>query len=119
MDFSSAHRNLHGKNDGGSYVCQTFVSSSSMGQDGKVKQESYFENSAGNNKNGNTISQKQQGYRNNDGIKRIAEERMLNDQGRKVIKEKRGNNVEETNHYYNLDEGEVDRFDNRWQGVNH
>jgi hypothetical protein len=67
------------------------VSSSSVGADGKIKQESFFENSAGQNKNGQTISQKQQAYKNNDGIKRIAEERMLNDQGRKVIKEKRGN----------------------------
>lgn len=29
---------------------------------------------------------------------------MLNDQGRKVVKEKRGDNVEETNHYYNIDD---------------
>ena len=100
-------------------MCQTFVSSSSVGADGKVKQESFFENSAGQNKNGQTISQKQQAYKNNDGIKRIAEERMLNDQGRKVIKEKRGNQeVEETNHYYNIDEDDVAHFDQNWRGAN-
>lgn len=44
---------------------------------------------------------------------------MLNDQGRKIIKEKRGNNaVEETNHYYNMDEEDVGRFDQGWQGAN-
>jgi len=43
-----------------------------MGQDGKIKKESYFENSAGQNKNGQTISQKQQAYQNNNGIKRLA-----------------------------------------------
>jgi hypothetical protein len=42
MDFSSAHRDLHGQGKGGSYVCQTFVSSSTMGSDGKMKRESYF-----------------------------------------------------------------------------
>ncbi len=72
MEFSNAHRNLHGSGKEGSYVCQTFVSSSKMGPDGKIKQESYFENSAGQNKNGQTISQKQQAYKNNEGVKRIA-----------------------------------------------
>eukprot|EP00178_Gracilaria_changii_P025583 TRINITY_DN78796_c0_g1_i1.p1 TRINITY_DN78796_c0_g1~~TRINITY_DN78796_c0_g1_i1.p1 ORF type:complete len:138 (+),score=19.53 TRINITY_DN78796_c0_g1_i1:34-447(+) len=90
MQFSKAHQNLHGSNNGGSYVCQTYVSSSTRDKDGKMKQESYFENSSGQNKNGNTISQKQQAYKNNDGVRRIAEERMLNDKGKKYIKEKRG-----------------------------
>lgn len=106
MQFSNAHKNLHGSGKDGAYVCQTFVSSSTMGPDGKMKQESYFENSAGQNKNGQTISQKQQAYKNNDGVKRMAEERMLNDKGHKIMKEKRGNGeIEHTNHYYNLDEG--------------
>ena len=44
---------------------------------------------------------------------------MLNEQGKKMIKEKRGNQPEEvTNHYYNMDEGDLDRFDRNWQGVN-
>jgi hypothetical protein len=102
MDFSSAHRDLHGRGNGGSYVCQTFVSSATMGPDGKMQKESYYENSAGQNRNGQTISQKQQAYKNSDGLKRIAEERMLNDKGHKIVKEKRGDQVEQTNHYYNL-----------------
>ena len=44
---------------------------------------------------------------------------MLNDRGRKMVKEQRGNGPEEmTNHYYNLDEGEAESFDQHWQGVN-
>jgi hypothetical protein len=42
MDFSSAHRNIHGQGKGGSYVCQTYVSSSTMGPDGKMQQQSYY-----------------------------------------------------------------------------
>ena len=44
---------------------------------------------------------------------------MLNDQGRKIVKEKKGNNeVEEvTNHYYNLEENEAQRFDQNWRGM--
>ena len=62
----------------------------------------------GQNKAGQTISQKQQAYKNNQGINRIAEERMLDNKGRKIVKEKIGNNVEETNHYYNIDEEEAE-----------
>jgi hypothetical protein len=47
----------------------------------------------GEHRNGNTISQKQQAYRNNCGVKQIAEERMFNDRGRKIVREKRGGNV--------------------------
>jgi hypothetical protein len=36
---------------------------------------------------------------------------MLNDKGRKVVREKRGNEQEETNHYYNIDDHEADQFD--------
>ena len=42
MDFSNVHRGLHNSGKEGSYVCQTFVSSSMMGADGKMKSESYF-----------------------------------------------------------------------------
>lgn len=80
------------------------MSSSKVGPDGKVITENYYENNAGQNKGGKTISQKQQAYRNNLGVNRIAEERMLDNKGRKIVREKRGNNIEETNHYYNIDE---------------
>lgn len=42
---------------------------------------------------------------------------MLNDKGRKMVREKRGNDIEETNHYYNIDEEEADRFDNDWRSA--
>lgn len=37
MQFSDGHKKLHNSNNGGSYVCQTYVSSSTMGRDGKMK----------------------------------------------------------------------------------
>lgn len=69
----------------------------------------------GEHRGGQTISQKQQAYRNTDGLNRIAEERMLNDRGRKIVREKRGNDIEETMHYYNIDEEEASAFDNDWR----
>ena len=52
------------------------------------------------------------------GTARIAEERRLNDQGRKVISEKRGGEVIKTNHFYNLDEARIGEFDGKWNQVN-
>jgi hypothetical protein len=69
----------------------------------------------GEHRNGNTISQKQQAYRNTNGVNQIAEERMLNDRGRKIVREKRGGNIEETNHYYNIDEEDAQMFDEEWR----
>ena len=40
--FSDAHKNIHQKGVEGSYVCQSFVSSSKMGPDGKMIREDYF-----------------------------------------------------------------------------
>ena len=44
---NSVHRNIHEKGKEGSFVCQTFVSSSKMGPDGKMHREDYFENNVG------------------------------------------------------------------------
>ena len=71
----------------------------------------------GQHNQGNTISQKHQAYKNSEGVNRIAEERMLNDQGRKIVREKRGQNIEETNHYYNIEEEEAPRFDHDWRNA--
>ena len=40
---------------------------------------------------------------------------MLNDRGHKVMKEqRRGGDIEHTNHYYNMDEEDVGRFHQDW-----
>lgn len=64
---------MHNKGKTGSFVSQTFVSSSKMGADGKIHREDYFENNMGEHQDGNTISQKHQAYKNNNGVNRIAE----------------------------------------------
>lgn len=40
---------------------------------------------------------------------------MLNDQGRKVVKEKLGNQMNSYDHYKNMREEEADQFDAQWQ----
>lgn len=43
---------------------------------------------------------------------------MLNDMGRKIVREKRNGQVEQTHHYYNIDEQQSRAFDDRWEQVN-
>lgn len=43
---------------------------------------------------------------------------MLNDKGHKVVKEKRGDQVEQTNHYYNLEDHEAEHFHQNWSTAN-
>lgn len=53
--IDTVHQKMHrGKNEG-AYVCQTFVSSSKMGPDGKMVTENYYENNLGQHRNGNTV----------------------------------------------------------------
>lgn len=57
-----------------------------MGPDGKMKTQNYYENSMGQHQGGHTISQKQQAYKNSEGVNRIAEERMFDNKGRKIMR---------------------------------
>lgn len=81
-----------------------------MGPDGKMNKQSYFENSTGQNKNGQTISERKQAYKDNRGLNQIAEQRMLNDKGHKVVKVKRGDHIQAVNHFYNIEEEQSDQF---------
>lgn len=114
----SVHQKLHSKNTDGGFVCQTFVQSSKMGPDGKIVTEQYYDQNMGEHRRGQTISEKQQAYKNSAGVNRLAEERMLNDQGRKIVKEKKGNDIEVSNHYYNMDEHQAEEFNSRWDNAN-
>lgn len=90
-----------------------------MGPDGRMIQEKYFDNNAvARGTNGHTISERQQGYKNSDGIDRFAHERMMNDKGRKHLRERdRTGQVTTTNHYLNMDENQVEAFENEWLGM--
>ena len=51
------------------------------------------------------------------GLQKASHERMLNDQGRKVIKEKLGNQMNSYDHYKNMREEEASQFDQQWQSM--
>lgn len=57
---------------------------------------------------GQVISERAQAYRNSNGIDRTGHERMLGEQGRKVVRERnRLGEEDETNHFHNLDYADV------------
>ena len=50
-----------------------------MGKDGKMKTEKYYSNNiAHKGKDGNTISQRHEGYKNSNGATKMAQQKMLN-----------------------------------------
>ena len=49
------------------------------------------------------------------GLQKASHERMMGDQGRKVVKERLGHNVNSYDHYKNLREEQASDFDNAWQ----
>lgn len=63
------------------------------------------------------ISEKQEMYKNSKtGEKRVAKERTLDDQGRKMVRQKYGHGDEQIfNHYNGFEEEHADHFDNRWE----
>lgn len=107
-----------GGGGGGSYSCQTFVSSTRVGPDGRQHQETYSSSSHGGNNSGNRVTETQQSYRNSStGVEKLAVERTLNDQGRKVVKERNSMTGEEhsQNLLRNLREDDGGQFETQWQ----
>ena len=52
------------------------------------------------------------------GIQKMSHERMLNDQGRKIIKQKIGNDYGSYDHFKNVSAGEgAHKFDDEWNRV--
>lgn len=48
------------------------------------------------------------------GMQKASHERMLNDKGRKVVKERIGNQQSSYDHYKNMREDEGEHFDQAW-----
>lgn len=119
MHSHSAFDGGMGDMGGGQFVKQTFVSSMKMGPDGRPIQESYQTKATGaTDKQGRKIAERQQAYHNTGtGMQKAAHERMLNGMGRKVVKERVGDQVNEYNHYKRMHEDHGDRFDQEWSSA--
>ncbi|CAK0868471.1 unnamed protein product [Prorocentrum cordatum] len=100
---------------GGQYACQSFAMCSRMGPDGKQHVEKYSSSDVGNTQHG--IRESQQAYSNSStGVDKMALERQLGDQGRKVVRERNRHTADErsTELFRGMDESGKDAFDSRF-----
>lgn len=80
----------NGRTNGGHFVSQTYAFSKSMGKDGKPVTKKYFSNKVnGVDQQGKRLGEMQELYHDTGkGKKVIAQERTLNNNGRRVVKRK-------------------------------
>lgn len=106
-----------GRGGGGSYSCQTFAMSSSMGPDGKMHTERFCSSDVGNREHG--VREAQQAYSNSrTGIDKMGLERQLGDRARKMVKERDRSTMEErsTELFRGMDESGRQAFDRDFAG---
>ena len=109
---------IEGFGPGTAGVAKTFVYSKSMGEDGKPHEEKYYSNRIlGQSEKGEKLGELEEMYENSrNREKRMAKERVLNDQGRRVVKRRIGDQPEETKQFYRgINESQASEFDKRWQ----
>jgi len=101
---------------GGQYACQSFAMCSRTGPDGKVHTERFANSEVGHR--GHRIREAQQAYSNStSGVDKMALERQLGDQGRKVVRERNRHTMEErsTEMLKGLEESHRESFDRSFQ----
>lgn len=102
--------------NGGSYSSKTMMYSAKRGADGNMQTERFTSSTVGVPQR--SIRETQQAYSNSEkGIDKMALERQLGDQGRKVVKERSRRSGEErdTHMFRGMTEEHAPRFDERWQ----
>jgi len=105
------------KNGPAKVMTKSYVQATKLDSNGNKYTENYFSNNfAMRGDDGTTMSERQQAYQNSlNKQEKIAEERMLNNKGKKLVQERiRGGPVNKTQHFYNLDENRVPDFDRDW-----
>eukprot|EP00929_Paragymnodinium_shiwhaense_P056133 TRINITY_DN28104_c0_g1_i1.p1 TRINITY_DN28104_c0_g1~~TRINITY_DN28104_c0_g1_i1.p1 ORF type:complete len:272 (+),score=76.58 TRINITY_DN28104_c0_g1_i1:65-880(+) len=100
----------------GSFSCQSFSFSSSMGSDGQMHTEQFSSSTVADR--GRGIHETQQAYSNsNSGVDKMSMERQMGEQGRKMVKERNRQSGEErqTSMLKGISEEQAGEFDARWQ----
>eukprot|EP00743_Colponemidia_sp_Colp-15_P007249 GILK01007827.1.p1 GENE.GILK01007827.1~~GILK01007827.1.p1 ORF type:complete len:248 (+),score=33.99 GILK01007827.1:111-746(+) len=116
MSATSSHLN---STHGPTFHSQTFIYSSTMGEDGRQHAEQYCQTRNGAIVNGRKMSEAQQSYSNSrTGIQKLGWERRLDSKARKVVKERNRDGEEICRDMRdNLEEDELEEFDRDWRGL--
>jgi hypothetical protein len=92
-----------GNNKGqGSFIQQSYVSSVKYNQNGQPEKETYTAQTVRQtDKDGKRIQESQQAYKNTGtGIEKASHERLLNDRGHKIVKQRNRQQGEELEHNF-------------------
>lgn len=96
----------------GHFIKQTYKKQTTLDKNGRPVDEVYQTKAHGAIGNGNRVVDRQQMYHNSGtGYQKASHERMLNGQGRKVIKEQAGNQFNSYDHYKNMGSEDLQNFD--------
>ena len=96
-DFEEIPRN----NFPGTCISQSHVSSTKISKDGKEESENYKSQSISQiDKKGKRITERQQAYKNSEGVDKISHERILGDKGHKLVKARNRENQRTYEHNY-------------------
>ena len=102
----------------GQFMSSSTVTQMKTGPDGKPVKETYKTRAHGATGKGNKVVDRQQMYEHTGtGLQKASHERMLNDKGRKVIKERIGNNINKYDHFKGMGISDTDGFDSDWNRV--
>lgn len=102
----------------GGGACSSFSStvcySSTVASDGQVHTRHYSSSTVADGSRG--IRETKRAFSDSrEGVEKIALERQINDQGRKVVMERNAEGQSQTEILRNINEDEVEHFDERWQ----
>ena len=102
----------------GSYYQKSYVSTVKYDRDGRSHRESYQSQTIKQtDRDGRRIQESQQAYQNTKtGIEKASHERLLNDKGHKIVKQRNKNIREQYEHNYfkGMNENDLAQFDNEY-----
>lgn len=102
---------------GSQFYSQTIVQSTKLDSNGRPMVEKYRSEAKGKyDVSQGLIGERKQAYANSGtGLEKYGHERMIGNKGRKVVKERVGNNERTSDNYKNLASEDANEFDRHWQ----
>ena len=112
-DFEDLPRN----NFPGTCISQSHISSTKIVKDGKEQSENYKSQSISQiDKKGKRITERQQAYKNSEGVDKISHERILGNKGHKLVKAKNSENQRKYEHNYfkGMEKDDLEKFNKEY-----
>ncbi len=118
FSFESFGTNINGSNFPGTCISKSYVSTVKYDGDGKPQKEVYQSQSIRQtDKEGKRIQESQRAYQNSmTGVQKAAHERLMNDRGHKLVKEKNLRSGDEIEHniFKGINEEDLPQFNNEY-----